>query len=137
MLLGVLAVYLCCLQVIGGPSAEVQAPQKKMVKALYDYKGKTARELNINKGNILVLLSSSNRVNKIILICSQQSFIRSFVHSFIHSFTHSFLLFFAHSFIYPFIHSFIQSFVRSFISSFICSFIHSFTHSFLTLLFFS
>ena len=49
-----------CLQSMG---TEVQAPPKKpTVKALYDYKGKTARELTIKKGSILNLLSSSNKV---------------------------------------------------------------------------
>lgn len=42
---------------------EVQAPQKKMVKALYDYKGKTTRELNIKKGGMLTLVNSSNKVS--------------------------------------------------------------------------
>ncbi len=44
-------------------SGEVQAPPKKpTVKGLYDYKGKTARELTIKKGGILTLLNSSNKV---------------------------------------------------------------------------
>ena len=45
-------------------SNEVQvAPKKPTVKALYDYKGKTARELTIKKGSILNLLNSSNKVS--------------------------------------------------------------------------
>ena len=43
-------------------TAEVEAPHMKMVKALYDYKGKTTRELNIMKGSVLILLNSSNKV---------------------------------------------------------------------------
>jgi hypothetical protein len=44
--------------------SDVQAtpPQKPTVKALYDYKGKTVRELTIKKGSILTLLNSSNKV---------------------------------------------------------------------------
>ena len=38
------------------------APQKKQVKALYDYRGKTNRELNIKKGSLMVLLNSNNKV---------------------------------------------------------------------------
>lgn len=45
-------------------SSDVQAPppQKPTVKALYDYSGKTVRELTIKKGSILNLLNSSNKV---------------------------------------------------------------------------
>jgi hypothetical protein len=37
-------------------------PAKLTVKAMYTYKGKTARELSIKKGDILTLLNSSNKV---------------------------------------------------------------------------
>lgn len=40
-----------------------QSPRKRAcVKALYDYRGKTARELSMKKGDILFLLNSSNKV---------------------------------------------------------------------------
>ena len=48
-------------------------PAKPTVKAMYTYKGKTARELSIKKGDILTLLNSSNKVcsasNIIIKFC--------------------------------------------------------------------
>lgn len=43
--------------------AQAAPPQKPMVKSLYDYKGKTVRELTIKKGSILNLLNSSNKVS--------------------------------------------------------------------------
>ena len=43
--------------------ADVQAPPKRpCVKALYNYTKKTARELAMKKGDILILLNSSNKV---------------------------------------------------------------------------
>lgn len=36
-------------------------PQPQQVKALYTYKGKSARELPIRRGDILVLLNSANK----------------------------------------------------------------------------
>lgn len=44
--------------------AAVQAPppMKPRVKALYRYKGKTAREMAMKKGDVLILLNSSNKV---------------------------------------------------------------------------
>ena len=43
--------------------ADVQAPPKRpCVKALYNYTKKTARELTVKKGDILILLNSSNKV---------------------------------------------------------------------------
>ena len=52
------------LQVLGGGGTveTPPPPQKKQVKALYDYKGKTSRELNIKKGSVMVLVNSSNKV---------------------------------------------------------------------------
>lgn len=45
-------------------SGDAQAPPKKpIVKALYDYKGKTVREITIKKGSNLNLLNSSNKVS--------------------------------------------------------------------------
>jgi len=37
-------------------------PKKPTVKALYSYKGKTAREMTMKKGDILNLINSSNKV---------------------------------------------------------------------------
>ena len=38
-------------------------PAKPTVKAMYSYKGKTARELTMKKGDVLTLLNSSNKVS--------------------------------------------------------------------------
>ncbi len=38
-------------------------PMKAAVKALYSYKGKTAREMTMKKGDALTLVSSSNKVS--------------------------------------------------------------------------
>ena len=43
------------------PPKQTTLTQKPCVEARYTYKGKSARELPIKKGDILVLLSSSNR----------------------------------------------------------------------------
>lgn len=49
-------------------SVEMQAPdppKRPCVKALFDYRQKTARELSMRKGDIMFLLNASNKVTKI------------------------------------------------------------------------
>ncbi len=38
------------------------APKRLCVRALYTYSGKTPREINIRKGDVMALLNSSNKV---------------------------------------------------------------------------
>ena len=45
------------------------APNKSMVKASYSYKGKTAREMTMKKGDMLTLVSSSNKVCMCVCVC--------------------------------------------------------------------
>lgn len=48
------------------PSAHVtDISDKECVVALYDYQEKTAREVSMQKGDILTLLNSSNKVNSL------------------------------------------------------------------------
>lgn len=50
------------------PSAHVtDISDKECVLALYDYQEKTAREVSMQKGDILTLLNSSNKVRQFIL----------------------------------------------------------------------
>ena len=42
---------------------------KPTVKAMYTYKGKTAREISMKKGDVLTLLNSSNKVISRIINC--------------------------------------------------------------------
>ena len=42
-------------------------PSKPTIKAMYTYKGKTARELSMKKGDVLTLLNSSNKVSLILM----------------------------------------------------------------------
>ena len=54
----------------GAVAVEVAAakpPPKPTVKAMYTYKGKTGREISMRKGDVLTLLSSSNKVSSNIL----------------------------------------------------------------------
>lgn len=46
---------------IKSPPSPPSPPPQPRVKALYNYKGKSTRELPIKKGDILVLLSDSNK----------------------------------------------------------------------------
>ena len=55
-------------QATSGSAAVVEVkvqkpPSKPTVKAMYTYKGKTARELSMKKGDVLTLLNSSNKVS--------------------------------------------------------------------------
>ena len=61
------------IQATPGAAAVVEVktakpPAKPTVKAMYSYKGKTARELTMKKGEVLTLLNSSNKVSSAVMI---------------------------------------------------------------------
>ena len=57
----------CLWNILLQPSAQVtDFSDKECVVALYDYQEKTAREVSMQKGDILTLLNSSNKVRQFV-----------------------------------------------------------------------